>query len=100
MAPVLQSLREVGFNDAIELFSTFAGQRPDLANWLRDVQINTDRNLKLQYLAGLGLNLYQSDRIYANMLQFPYRFPSNVFTGSEETMQKLAMGIQRAQGRQ
>ena len=31
--------------------------------------INRDRNLRLQYLAGLGLNLYQSGPIYANMLQ-------------------------------
>ena len=35
-----------------------------MENWLRDAQINTDRNLKLQFLAGLGLNLYQSDAIY------------------------------------
>jgi spermidine synthase len=99
MAPVAQSLREVGFNSAIDLFATFAGQRTDLANWLKDVQINHDRNLKLQYLAGLGLNLYQSDRIYANMLQFPYRFPDNIFTGSDASKQALADGIRRAQGR-
>ncbi len=99
MAPVAQSLREVGFNSAVELFSTFAGQKSDLANWLTGVQINHDRNLKLQYLAGLGLNLYQSDRIYANMLQYPYRFPDNVFSGSDATKQALADGIRRAQGR-
>jgi spermidine synthase len=99
MAPVAQSLREVGFNSAIELFATFAGQKNDFANWLRDVQINHDRNLKLQYLAGLGLNLYQSDRIYANMLQYPFRFPDNVFSGSEMTMQALRDQMARAQGR-
>lgn len=100
MAPVAQSLREVGFNSAVELFATFAGQRSDLANWLKDVQINHDRNLKLQYLAGLGLNMYQSDRIYANMLQFQYRFPTNVFSGSDATMQALDASMRRAQGRQ
>jgi spermidine synthase len=100
MAPVMQSLREVGFNSAVDLFSTFAGQQTDLANWLKDVQINHDRNLKLQYLAGLGLNTYQSDRIYANMLQFSYRFPTNVFSGSDATMQALNDGMRRAQGRQ
>lgn len=99
MAPVAQSLREVGFNSAIELFATFAGQRNDFANWLKDVQINHDRNLKLQYLAGLGLNLYQSDRIYANMLMYPFRFPDNIFSGSEMSMQALRDQMARAQGR-
>ena len=33
------------------------------------VTINTDRNLRLQYLAGLGLNLYQSDPIYRSMIR-------------------------------
>jgi len=99
MAPVAQSLREVGFANAIELFATFAGQKGDFANWLRDVQINHDRNLKLQYLAGLGLNLYQSDKIYANMLQYPFRFPTNIFSGSETTLQALRDQMYRAQSR-
>ena len=42
--------------------------RSDMAGWLKDAQINTDRNLRLQYLAGLGLNLYQSDPIYRSMI--------------------------------
>jgi spermidine synthase len=96
---VAQSLREVGFNSAVELFSTWAGQKPDLANWLKDVQINHDRNLRLQYLAGLGLNLYKSGEIYSHMLQFPYRFPDNIFTGSPQTMQALRDGIFKAQSR-
>jgi spermidine synthase len=99
MAPVAQSLREVGFANAVELFATFAGQKGDLANWLKDVQINHDRNLKLQYLAGLGLNLYQSDKIYANMLQYPFHFPTNIFSGSESTLQALRDQMYRAQSR-
>ena len=99
MAQVKQSLMEVGFPSAVDLFATFAGQKVDLANWLRDAEINRDRNLRLQYLAGLGLNLYQSDRIYSNMLQFPYRMPDNVFTGSPATMDALRAAMMRAQGR-
>ena len=66
-AAITQSLREIGINSAVELFGTYAGRRSDMANWLSDAQINTDANLKLQYLAGLGLNLYQSDPIYKAM---------------------------------
>jgi spermidine synthase len=93
-----QSLREIGMNSAVDLFSTFAGRGSDLAPWLADASINRDRNLRLQFLAGLGLNLYQSDTIYAGMLAYAHRFPEELFTASPETMNALRAGIQREQG--
>jgi spermidine synthase len=98
-APVVQSLNEIGMHSAVDLFSTFAGRANDLAPWLADASINRDRNLRLQFLAGLGLNLYQSDAIYAGMLAYVRRFPDELFTGSPETIRALRAGIQREQGR-
>jgi spermidine synthase len=98
-AQVMQSLREIGFNSAIDLFSTYAGTAQDLEPWLKDASINRDRNLRLQYLAGMGLNLYQSGPIYSDMLAYAGRFPDNIFTGSDGLMQALRDGIQRAQGK-
>ena len=63
-----QSLRDVGFTSAAELFSMYAGQDADLRPWLRDAEINRDSNLRLQYLAGLALNDARSDLIYQNIL--------------------------------
>jgi spermidine synthase len=60
--------------------------------WLADAQINRDRNLRLQYLAGRGLNLYTADKIYAEMLPYA-RTPENVFTGSEAKLQELMQKI-------
>jgi spermidine synthase len=97
-AEVSQSLREIGFNSAVELFSTYAGQKADLAPWLADAVINTDRNLRLQYFAGLGLNLYRSGPIYSDMIAST-RFPETLFTGSDALMQALRAGIDRARGR-
>ncbi len=97
-AEVAQSLREIGFNSAVELFSTYAGTKADLAPWLADAVINTDRNLRLQYFAGLGLNLYRSGPIYSDMIAST-RFPDNLFTGSDALMQALRAGIDRARGR-
>jgi spermidine synthase len=59
-----------------------------MANWLRDAVINTDRNLRLQYLAGLGLNLYQSDAIYKAMIR-DAKYPDDLFEGSPETLTAL-----------
>jgi spermidine synthase len=98
-APMAQSLREIGMNNAVDLFSTFAGRASDLQPWLADAKINRDRNLRLQFLAGLGLNLYQSDVIYSGMLAYARRFPDELFVGSPDTMNALRNGIAREQGR-
>jgi spermidine synthase len=98
-APVKSSLAQIGMRSAIDLFSTYAGRKPDLEPWLRDATINRDRNLRLQYLAGLGLNLYQADVIYADMLKNVNKLPDNLFTGSEATKTALFAAINRAQGK-
>jgi spermidine synthase len=94
-AQVAQSLREIGFNSATELFATYAGQPSDLAPWLADVQINRDRNLRLQYLAGMGLNLYQSGPIYAEMISHASKFPDNLFVGSPAKLEELRRNFDR-----
>ncbi len=97
-ARMAQSLREIGMNSAVDLFSTFAGRASDLTPWLRDASINRDRNLRLQFLAGMGLNLYQSDSIYSGMLAYAHQFPDDLFVASPQTLQSLKEAIQRAQG--
>jgi spermidine synthase len=97
-AAVAKSLGEVGIYSAIDLFANYAGRGQDLGGWTADALVNRDRNLKLQYLAGLGLNLYQSDRIYSDMLMHA-KYPDGLFTGNPTTMQTLRDAIARAQGR-
>ncbi len=75
---VVESLAEVKFDSVVDLLATYAGQAPDLASWLRDAQINTDRNLRLQYLAGLALNAVEGQRIYDDLLA-GRRFPEKLF---------------------
>jgi spermidine synthase len=98
MAPVARSLGEVGMYSAIDLFSNYAGMKTDLAPWLADAAINRDRNLRLQYLAGMGFNLYQSEAIYADMLQYS-QWPNDLFIGSDATKQQLRSAILRMQGK-
>jgi spermidine synthase len=95
-AQVAQSLRKTGFYSAVDLFSTFAAEGPQLKRWLQDAQINRDRNLRLQYLAGLGLNESQEAAIYWQILACR-QFPENLFTASPERLQALKLGIAAAQ---
>ena len=96
-AAVAQSLREIGIFSAIDLFGTYAGRQSDMKNWLSDAIINTDRNLKLQYLAGLGLNLYQSDAIYKAMIR-EVKYPDELFEGSDETLKALRAKVSASLG--
>ena len=80
-AAVLQSLSEVGFHAAVELFATYAGRASDLQPLLVHAQINNDMNLRLQYIAGLGLNSMAYQGIYRTILAYR-RFPDGLFTGS------------------
>jgi spermidine synthase len=97
-APVARSLAEIGIHSATELFGTYAGHSKDMSAWLSGAALNRDRNLRLQYLAGLGLNLYQSDAIYRNMIR-ESRYPDGLFTGSPATLAALRETIDQALGR-
>ena len=97
-AQVAQSLADIGMYNVSDLFSNFAGNKTQLAPWLSDATINRDRNLKLQYLAGLGVHLYQSDVIYAGMLRYA-DWPEGLFIGSEATMNQLRTQMRQMHGR-
>ncbi|MDP2998572.1 MAG: fused MFS/spermidine synthase, partial [Bryobacterales bacterium] len=90
----VKSLREVGFGSAISLLSTYAGQGPDFAQWLGNAQINRDRNLRLQYLAGMGLNARRADLIYEEILR-RRKYPENLFVASPLREQDLRKALGR-----
>ena len=87
-ATVAQSLAEVGFYSAPQLMATFAAKKPEIDPWLADAQITRDRNLRLQFLAGLGVNLYEADAIYRDMAQYR-TYPEELFVGSPLSLAQL-----------
>ncbi len=103
---VKQSLRDVGLwepkgfegeeepNEGIDLLATYAGQATMLTEWSRGAQINTDRNLRLQFLAGMSLNAAMGDAILASILAH-YRFPDRTFVGSPEGIHTLKQALER-----
>jgi spermidine synthase len=93
---VKQSLREIGFGEGLDwaveegldLLGTYAGQASMLTEWSKGAQINTDRNLRLQYLAGMWLNSNMGERTLASIRAY-YRFPDKTFVGSPERIEVL-----------
>jgi spermidine synthase len=85
---VVDSLQDAGFKSTLSLLSTYAGQAADLAPWFRHAEINRDSNLRLQYLAGWGLNLNQPEAIYSEILHYR-RYPADLFVGSNEWTRAL-----------
>ena len=93
------SLDQVEIKSAVGLLAKYAGRGPDLQLWLKHAEINLDRNLRLQYLAGLGLNSYQNERIYDDMV-FYRKFPEDLFDASDQTKQELRKAILRRNSKQ
>ena len=98
-AGVAQSLRDIGFYSGSNLLATFAGRAEDLKGWTNNAIINRDRGLKLQYLAGLGLNLYKANDIYQNMVAAGVKMPQGMFVGTPETVDLLSRMIESGQFR-
>jgi spermidine synthase len=80
-ARVAGSIREVGFNSAVELLATYAGRASDLRPLTSGVTINEDLNMRLQYVAGLGLNYAMEQNIYRDVLRYR-KFPDGLLTGT------------------
>ena len=85
---VRDSLADVQFNSAFELMATYAGRASDLAPMLAGAEINRDLNMRLQYIAGWGLNAVTSAKIYRELLSYR-RFPDDLLTGTDERMDAL-----------
>jgi spermidine synthase len=96
-APVKKSLSEIGINSAIDLLANYAGRASDMKEYLKDAPINHDNDLRLQFLAGLGLNLYESDSIYSDILRYK-KYPEGLFSGSEASLRQLREAIASAPG--
>lgn len=91
-AVVRQSLADVNYPDAISLFGTFAADASQLSDYLSDAQINRDRNLRLQYLAGMAVNRYEQADLYAK-LKGAGGWKEGLFKGDEATLAQLRARI-------
>ena len=87
-ARVAQSMGAVNFHSATDLLATYAGRASDMKPWLAGADINDDMSMRLQYLAGMGLNFDEPGSIYAEMLEYR-RFPRELFTGPEQRVGAL-----------
>ena len=89
-----QSLDEIGIDSPVDLFATYAGRKSDLTAWLRGAAINRDRNLRMQYLAGLALNRDDGAAVYSGLLAYR-RFPEDIFFSAEGRVDSLRRVMER-----
>ena len=87
-AAVRQSLADIEINSPYDLFSTYSGTGSDLQSWTQGALINTDKDLRLSYLAGWGINSDMADRLYREMLKYRHP-PTGIFSGSPERVRPL-----------
>jgi len=89
-----QSMRDVGFESGMDVLASYAGRNADLKEWLKGAAINTDRDLRLQYLAGMGVNANAQEQIYNELVE-ARRFPDGLFIASPETLGMLRDMIEK-----
>ena len=87
-ARVRAALAALEFETAIDLLSTYAGRGADLQAWLAHAEINRDRNLRLQYLAGLQLDSTSGMDAYHEIIS-RRQFPADLFRGSPDSVRAL-----------
>ena len=85
---VKQSLREVMLTSAGDILGTYAGRGRDLGPWLAGAEINRERHLRLQYLAGLAANTDHRFAIFGGIVSHR-RYPADLFVASAETEARL-----------
>jgi spermidine synthase len=94
-AAALQSLEDVGFKTVVGLLATYGGQASDLRPWLENTELNRDRNLRLQYLAGLRLNMNRSGAIFNEMIRYR-KFPEKILVGTGWRSRAVQAALERS----
>jgi len=72
----------------LDLLQTYSGRGKDLGPWVAGAEINTDKNLRIQYLAGIGFNNNTGTEIRDSMLRYR-QFPADLFTGQASSLESL-----------
>lgn len=93
---VLQSMREIDFPNATSMYATYLGDEASMRNWLKGAQINTDKDLRLMYLAGWGINAEMADPLYRKILAMRKQ-PRAIFSGSPGALGALYNKMQTPQ---
>ncbi len=91
---VATSLADAAFPSAWDLAASYVGRGSDLQPMIAGARINEDLNLRLQYIAGMGVNTVASAQIYREIMQYR-KFPEGLLTGSGERMDQLRAMIGR-----
>jgi spermidine synthase len=91
---VRSSLEELGFDSVGALLATYGTRAQDLAPWMVDAQLNRDRDLRLQFLAGFDLNSSDAVSTYRQIRRYR-RYPDGLFVGSPQHVGALRAAIQR-----
>lgn len=84
-ARVINALVGLDLDTPVGLLSSYTGRYADLKAWLAPAEINRDRNLRLQYLAGRQLNSNEGAGTYTEMVSLRV-FPQDLFYANDDTL--------------
>ena len=89
---IRQSLADVDIGSSYAFLQQYLGRAQGLTGWLIDAEINRDRSLRLQYLAGLSVDNFDTYRIFSAIAQYR-TYPQNIFLAPPAVESQLRMGF-------
>ena len=84
-----------GLGSMIELVRCYAGRNTDMTPWLADAVVNTDRNLRLQYLAGWALNARGASEIRDSFRPYA-KYPEGLLIGKSLSVAALSFILKKS----
>jgi hypothetical protein len=90
---VENSLIQVGYDSVERLLTAYTTQRSDLGAWLQDAQINHDRSLRLQYMAGRSIYVFKKMAIYESLTRYR-RYPNGIFIAPADEQAELRQAFE------
>ena len=83
-----ESIHEMEFNSLDDMLTLYVADKEALKEWVRGAQINSDMNLRLEYLAGAAAYQNNREEIFRDIIAHR-RWPQELFRGHEARLQAI-----------
>jgi spermidine synthase len=93
--PMRHSLHQIGFTNVSDLLATYAAGGSQLRAWAAGAPLNLDRDLRLQYLAGLRASGMDPEGIYTSILRSS-AWQTDLFVGNPDSVARVRARYEHA----
>jgi spermidine synthase len=83
-----ESIHEIEFGSVDNMLSLYVANKEALKDWVVDAQINSDMNLRLEYLAGAAAYQNRREEIFRDIIAYR-KWPKELFRGDKARLRAI-----------